>query len=96
MWANVITLGTVHRFLLEIFFTRIDFGFFFFFPTHDSSTVIPVGKSGKDGAEYLKKVVNLGSEGLVSSPCSGTGLLRACCIFAALISFVNLFEKNWY
>lgn len=93
MWANGISLGTAHRFLLEIFFKKTDFRFFFF-PTHDSYTIVPVGKARKDGAEYLKKVVNLCSERQVSIPRSGTGLLRACCTFVALVSFVNPFQKK--
>lgn len=97
MWANGIILGTAHRFLLEIFFTRIDFGYFFFFPTYDCSTVVPVSKAREDGAEYLKKMMSLGSERLVSSPCGGSGLLRACCTFSAPFSFVNPFQKkSWY
>lgn len=96
MWASGIILGTAHRFLLEISFMRTDFRFFFFFPTHGSSTVVPVGKARKGRVEYLTKFVNLGSERLVRIPCSGTGLLRDCCTFAALINFVNLFQKSWY
>lgn len=97
MWANGIALGTAHRFLLEIFFTRTDFRFFFFFPAHGSSTAVPAGKAREGGAEYLKKVVNMSSERLMRIPCSGTGLLRACCTCVALVSFVNPFQKkSWY
>jgi len=74
MWANGITPGTAHRFLLEIFFARNDFRFVWvFFSTHDSTTVVPVGKAGKDGAEYLKKGANLHSERQITESQNGWG-----------------------
>lgn len=95
MWANGITPGTAHRFLLEIFFTRTNFRFlFFFFSTHNSTTVVPVSKAVEGGTEYLKKIVTLHLERQMRMPCSGTGLLRVNCTFAALLCFVNLFQKK--
>lgn len=69
-------------------------GFCFFFSTHNSTTVVPVSKAVEGGTEYLKKIVTLHLERQMRMPCSGTGLLRVNCTFAALLCFVNLFQKK--
>lgn len=86
MWANGITPGTAHRFLLEIFFLRTDFRLYFLLliPPHLFL------EARQDGAGYLKE----GCRPAFVKADEHPSCLRPYCTFVALLSFVNLLQKE--